>query len=93
MVTVTVGGNNVGFIRARWPSPAPASASSPACKAPPLSNSLVVKLRELPGKIKEMLKTVKTAAPNARIVLTGYPRLFTVSAGLTAEPRPRQHGR
>ena len=44
-----------------------------------------MKLRELPGKIKAMLTTVKSRAPNARIVLTGYPRLFTVSAGLTAE--------
>ena len=82
VVTVTVGGNDIDTGQVALACTA--SASSPACKAA-LYNSLVVKLRELPGKIKEMLKTVKSTAPNAKIVLTGYPRLFTVSAGLTAE--------
>ena len=58
----------------------------------PCTSSLVVKLRELPGRIKAMLTTVKQPAPNARIVLTGYPRLFTVGAGSTAEQTQR-HGR
>ena len=84
VVTVTVGGNDVDTGQVALACTA--SATSPACKAA-LYNSLVVKLRELPGKIKEMLKTVKSKAPNARIVLTGYPRLFTVSAGLTAEQK------
>ncbi|HEX9229988.1 MAG TPA: SGNH/GDSL hydrolase family protein [Arthrobacter sp.] len=82
VVTVTVGGNDVDTGQVALACTA--SASSPDCEAA-LYNSLVVKLRELPGKIKEMLKTVKSKAPNARIVLTGYPRLFTLSAGLTAE--------
>lgn len=82
VVTVTVGGNDIDTGQVALACTA--SASSPAC-SDALYNSLVVKLRELPGKIKEMLKTVKSKAPNARIVLTGYPRLFTVSAGLTAE--------
>lgn len=82
VVTVTVGGNDIDT--GQVAVACTASAGSPACKAA-LYNSLVVKLRELPGKIKAMLKTVKSVAPNARIVLTGYPRLFTVSAGLTAE--------
>lgn len=82
VVTVTVGGNDVDTGRVALACTA--SPSSPACKAA-LYNSLVVKLRELPGKIKEMLTTVKSVAPKARIVLTGYPRLFTVSAGLSAE--------
>jgi lysophospholipase L1-like esterase len=82
VVTVTVGGNDVDTGQVAFACTA--SASSPDCKAA-LYNSLVVKLRELPGKIKEMLTTIKSLAPNARVVLTGYPRLFTVSAGLTAE--------
>ena len=82
VVTVTVGGNDVDTGQVALACTA--SASSPACSAA-LYNSLVVKLRELPGKIKAMVTTIKSKAPNARIVLTGYPRLFTVSAGLTAE--------
>ena len=82
VVTVTVGGNDIDTGQVAFACTA--SASSPACQTA-LYNSLVVKLRELPGKIKAMLQTVKSQAPNARVVLTGYPRLFTVSAGLTAE--------
>lgn len=82
VVTVTVGGNDIDTGQVAFACTA--SASSPACQTA-LYNSLVVKLRELPGKIKAMLQTVKAAAPKARVVLTGYPRLFTVSAGLTAE--------
>lgn len=82
VVTVTVGGNDVDTGQVALACTV--SASAPTCSAA-LYNSLVVKLRELPGKIKEMLKTVKSKAPNARIVLTGYPRLFTPGAGLTAE--------
>ena len=82
VVTVTVGGNDVDTGQVALACTA--SASSPDCKAA-LYNSLVVKLRELPGKITKMLTTIKSLAPNARVVLTGYPRLFTVGAGLTAE--------
>ncbi|MHA7221390.1 SGNH/GDSL hydrolase family protein [Arthrobacter sp. RHLT1-20] len=82
VVTVTVGGNDVDSGQVALACTA--SASSPACSAA-LYNSLVVKLRQLPAKIKAMVATIKDKAPAARIVLTGYPRLFTVSAGLTAE--------
>ncbi len=82
VVTVTVGGNDVDTGQVALACTA--SASSPACSAA-LYNSLVVKLRSLPGKIKTMLTDLKSKAPNARIVLTGYPRLFTPGAGLTTE--------
>jgi lysophospholipase L1-like esterase len=82
VVTITVGGNDVDAVQAAVAcSVSPGSA---ACRAA-LYNSVVIKLRELPGKIKAMLDTVKKKAPHARIVLTGYPRLFTVGAALTAE--------
>lgn len=82
VVTVTVGGNDVEAVQATVACTA--SASSPECRAA-LYNTLVVKLRELPGRIASMLDTVKKKAPHARIVLTGYPRLFTVGAALTSE--------
>lgn len=82
VVTVTAGGNDVEAVQAAVACTA--AASSPACHAA-LYNSLAVKLRELPARIAAMLATVKKRAPHARIVLTGYPRLFTVSPALTAE--------
>lgn len=82
VVTVTVGGNDVDT--GRVAVACTLAPSSPECSAA-LYNTLVVKLRELPGKIKAMLKTIKDKAPNARIVLTGYPRLFTISAALTTQ--------
>jgi lysophospholipase L1-like esterase len=81
-ITVTVGGNDVDT--GQVAVACTASPSSAACSSA-LYNSREVKMRELPAKIKAMVKTIKDKAPNARIVLTGYPRLFTVSAGLTAE--------
>jgi lysophospholipase L1-like esterase len=82
VVTVTVGGNDVdtGQVAAACST----SAASAACGAA-LYNSLAVKLPELPAKITAMVSTIKKKAPKARVVLTGYPRLFTARAGLTAE--------
>ncbi len=82
VVTVTVGGNDINTGQVAVSCTVP--GTSPTCGAA-LYDSLVVKLRDLPGKIKAMLDVVKKTAPNARIVLTGYPRLFTVSAALTAQ--------
>ncbi|SDK65481.1 SGNH/GDSL hydrolase family protein [Arthrobacter sp. ok362] len=82
VVTVTVGGNDVDT--GQVAVACTLAPSSPECSAA-LYNTLVVKLRELPGKIKAMLTTIKNKAPNARIVLTGYPRLFTISAALTTQ--------
>lgn len=82
VVSVTVGGNDVEAVQAA--AACLVSPSSADCSAA-LYNSLAVKLRELPGKITAMLDTVKKKAPRARIVLTGYPRLFTGGTTLTAE--------
>lgn len=82
VVTVTVGGNDIesGAVALTCT----VAADSPECGAA-LHNSLTVKLPELPGKIKTMVAAIKDSAPHAKIVLTGYPRLFTLSAGLTAQ--------
>lgn len=82
VVTVTVGGNDVDT--GRVAGACTVAAGSPECNSA-LYNTLVVKLRQLPAKIKAMVAVLKKTAPKARIVLTGYPRLFTVSAGLTAQ--------
>jgi len=82
VVTVTVGGNDVDTGRVAGACTVPTAGTD--CSSA-LYNTLVVKLRQLPGKIKAMVSTLRTVAPHARIVLTGYPRLFTVSAALTPQ--------
>jgi lysophospholipase L1-like esterase len=84
LITVTVGGNDIDAGAAAVNCAA--STSSPACKAA-LVNSLAVKLPQLPGKIKAMVAVIKKNAPRARIVLTGYPRLFTANALMTEEQK------
>lgn len=83
-VTVTVGANDIDA--AATAGECAALAMTPACKAA-LFNSLVVKLPKLPAKIKSMVAMIKSKAPRARITLTGYPRLFTVSDLMTAEQK------
>lgn len=84
VITVTVGGNDVdsGAVTGSCL----ASAATAACKAA-LFNSLAVKLPQLPGKITKMIAVIKHNAPRAKIVLTGYPRLFTVSNLMSKEQK------
>jgi lysophospholipase L1-like esterase len=84
VITVTVGGNDIdtGAVAANCVT----STATTACKAA-LFNSLALKLPKLPGKIKSMLAVIKKKAPRAKIVLTGYPRLFTVNPLMTTEQK------
>lgn len=81
-ITVTVGGNDIEAAAATVQCAG--LAPTPACDAA-LFNSLAVKLPQLPAKIKAMVAVIKSKAPRAKIVLTGYPRLFTVSGAMTPE--------
>lgn len=80
-VTITVGGNDVG-----------AGAVAAACTADPAGVACATALGAveqalplLPQAIEEMMVPVRWAAPNADIVITGYPRLFTITS-TTPEP-------
>jgi lysophospholipase L1-like esterase len=79
-ITVTVGGNDIDAGAAAVHCAA--LASTPECRAA-LFNSIAVKLPQLPAKIKKMVAVIKDKAPQARIMLTGYPRLFTVNDFMT----------
>ena len=75
LVTVTIGGNDLGAIRvAAVCSVAP---SSPDCRSM-LSSALT--LLEPGGELEQRLRTtfaeVRAHAPEARIIATGYPDLF-----------------
>ncbi|WP_457973821.1 SGNH/GDSL hydrolase family protein [Arthrobacter sp. D1-17] len=76
-ITVTVGGNDIGAAAATVQCAGLTPA--PECNAA-LFESLAVKLPQLPAKIKAMVAVIKSKAPRAKIVLTGYPRLFTVDS-------------
>jgi lysophospholipase L1-like esterase len=84
VITVTVGGNDIdtGAVAANC---VPSTATA-GCRAA-LFNSLAVKLPKLPAKIKAMVALIKQKAPRAKVVLTGYPRLFTVSDLMPAEQK------
>jgi lysophospholipase L1-like esterase len=84
VITVTVGGNDIDAPAAA--AACAASSSTAGCKAA-LFNSLAVKLPQLPSKIKAMVTLIKQNAPRARIVLTGYPRLFTANALMSEEQK------
>lgn len=83
-VTVTVGANDIDAAAAT--AQCAALVLTPACKAA-LFNSLALKLPKLPAKIKSMVAVIKSKAPRAKIVITGYPRLFTVNSLMTAEQK------
>lgn len=75
-VSVTVGANDIG---AGEVAAACVSAPQSTTCQQALATSLFVDLPKLPGKIRTMISAIRAKAPNATVVLTGYPRLFTVS--------------
>lgn len=83
-IAVTVGANDIDAAAAT--AECAALAPTQECRAA-IFNSVAVKLPQLPAKIKAMVAVIKREAPRARIVLTGYPRLFTVNGSMTAEQK------
>jgi lysophospholipase L1-like esterase len=75
LVTITIGGNDLGAIRvAAVCSLAP---SSPDCRSMLLSAwDLLAPGGELERRLRTTFAEVRADAPNARIVVTGYPNLF-----------------
>lgn len=72
LVTITVGINDVG-----WQSVLLACSSSGSAQACQLAFANAMQLGQaLPQRIAELVLTVRSAAPNAEIVVAGYPLLF-----------------
>ncbi|MHA7270438.1 SGNH/GDSL hydrolase family protein [Arthrobacter sp. HLT1-20] len=72
LVTLTVGGNDIGT--GAVSAACLAAPQSPSCTAA-LSASLQ-KLTQLPAKIKSLVRAIKAKVPTAKIAFVGYPRLF-----------------
>lgn len=73
LVTVTVGGNDIGY------APVITTCALPGwlgnCHAA-IDNALRILGMQLPARLDAVYAAVEAAAPGARIVVTGYPRLF-----------------
>ncbi len=72
-VSMTIGGNDVGF------SPALTTCALPdwwgSCRRA-VDAGLVVLRRDLPQRLDRLLAAIHARAPRARVVLVGYPHLF-----------------
>lgn len=73
LVTVTVGGNDAGFVPALISVARPGWAGS---SDGAIDDALGVISGVLPGRLREVLRAVRGRARDARVVVTGYPHLF-----------------
>lgn len=79
LVTISIGGNDVGF------SNIVTACASKGCAAgkvdgQPVYDYAADTLKALPGRLNDALSQIKTHAPNATVLLLGYPRLFSDTA-------------
>jgi lysophospholipase L1-like esterase len=73
LVTVTVGGNDIGYRPVLTTCGLPGWLGN--CHAA-IDAALRTVRTELPARLARVYAAVKAAAPGARVVVTGYPRLF-----------------
>jgi lysophospholipase L1-like esterase len=79
-VTITAGGNDVGsgaVAVACVPDPVGAACAAAVANAQ-------AALAGVPASITGLVAHVRSLAPNADVVVTGYPRLFTITSTMTA---------
>ena len=82
LVTVSIGGNDLGVADV---AAACAAGKAVACRNE-LSSALSL-LNVLPGRLDVVYSAIAQAAPNARIVVTGYAHLYD-----TSDPRSPNYG-
>ncbi|MFI7437192.1 SGNH/GDSL hydrolase family protein [Micromonospora haikouensis] len=81
LVTITIGGNDAGFVdvitSCRF-------GSTSTCEGA-VDEARAFATTELPGRLDRTYAAIREKAPNARLVVLGYPRLFeTTSCGALA---------
>jgi lysophospholipase L1-like esterase len=72
LVTLTVGGNDIGFADVMTTC---TLSSDRSCVAA-VDRARQVITNEVPGRLDEVFARIKTAAPDAKVVVLGYPHLF-----------------
>ena len=75
LVSITVGGNDVGFTSV-METCVLESTSSCVSAIDTSENEMAT---QLPGKLNSVLSGIATHAPNAQVVVLGYPRLYDLS--------------
>ncbi|MFD4640694.1 SGNH/GDSL hydrolase family protein [Lentzea sp. NPDC058436] len=73
LVTITIGGNDLGFADVLTACTLKGDA---ACSAR-VATAVAFAHEQLPGRLDTTYATIRETAPNARLVVLGYPRLFT----------------
>ena len=88
LVTVSIGGNDIG-----WGTAVGACllGTDEQCAGALAATTAVIE-NQLPGLLRETYDQIEAAAPNAHVVVTGYPRLFSPKFGdyLGASPAEQQ---
>ncbi len=79
LVSITVGGNDVGFSSVM--ETCVLSSTSTCVSAIDTAESQMT--TQLPGDLNALLADMKADAPNARVVLLGYPELYDLSKSAT----------
>jgi lysophospholipase L1-like esterase len=86
LVSITVGGNDAGFA-----TTIKTCVLHPGGQCTAAIQAAAAKIRaQLPGKLNNVLRDITGAAPNARVVVLGYPTLYGASRfclGLSAADR------
>jgi lysophospholipase L1-like esterase len=72
-VTITIGGNDIGFVDVITECALPSWASR--CFGA-IHDAQQVTKHVLPGKLDALYDDISAGAPNAKVVVVGYPRLF-----------------
>ncbi|HEX3764484.1 MAG TPA: SGNH/GDSL hydrolase family protein, partial [Kofleriaceae bacterium] len=72
LVTISIGGNDAGFssVITRCALPAPFTCTGD------LNNARTFITNTLPGQLDALYTEIQTRAPNAQVIVVGYPRLF-----------------
>ncbi len=73
IVTITVGGNDVGFVEVVTACAKPAWLADGEAA---IDAALVTLRTKMKARLERLYKAVVNRAPNAQVVVTGYPRLF-----------------
>lgn len=74
LVTVTVGGNDVGFASALAYCTTRRD-DQPSC-TDALSGGVTAQMATLPSRLTQLYSRIRRTVPNARVLVVGYPRLF-----------------
>lgn len=76
LVSLTIGGNDAGFAR----TVISCTVGSDAACTRTVDNARSSAARTLPGRLDATYRAVRQRAPNAVVVVLGYPRLFDAAA-------------